>query len=126
MNIFKKLYKLYTRHLADILLIGIIFTLIFLTQYIPYINIFVVNFDPALTGIVVAWIIFYFMVKPSTTKIIMWSLFIFLISYIFLLFNQLKGGEIISSLTYVMIFTAVILEIRRLKKIWTKILHSQK
>ncbi len=118
---FQKFYNLYTKHLPDLLIIATIFTLVYLTQYIPYLNIFILNFDPLLSGIVIAWVIFYFIVKPQTSKIITWSLFIFLISYIFLIFNQPKGGEILASLTYAMIFTAVIIEVRRLKKIGTKI-----
>ncbi len=115
MNFFMRLYKLYKEHVADIILVVLIFFLVYLIKYIPYLNIFILNFDPVLSGIVVAWIIFYLILKPEISKIIMWALLIFIINYFFLIFNQSKIGEIFASLTYAMLFTAVILEVKKLK-----------
>lgn len=112
----RKLYESYKKYIPEILLAVIVFTLTLSTQNIPYLNVLIVSFDPILTGVVVVWIVFYLIINPPVKKILAWALFIFLTSFIFVILHGGKIGEMIASLSYAMIFTAVIKEISELRK----------
>lgn len=118
MGIIKKFYELYKIHLADVIFVSIFIVFIYSIQFIPYLNIIIVNFDPVLSSIVGAWIIFYIIATPKTVKIFIWALSIFVFNYIFVaVFYQLKIAELLSSLSFAMLFTAVIVEIVKLRKL---------
>jgi len=115
----RKFYELYKRHLADVIFVSIFVVFIYSIQFIPYLNILIVNFDPVLSSIVGAWIIFYIITTPKTFKIVVWALTIFAVDYIFVAaFSQLKIAELLSSLSFAMLFTAVIVEIVKLRKLF--------
>lgn len=105
-------------HLADVIFISIVIVFIYSIQFIPYLNIIIVNFDPVLSSIVGAWILFYVIAAPKTVKIFIWALSIFVFNYIFIAISyQLKIAELLSSLSFAMFLTAIIVEIVKLKKI---------
>jgi len=111
----KKIYELYKKYLPDILLLITVFFLIFFASNIPYINLIIVNIDPLLTSIVAVWILFYLLKTPDTKKIMISALVIFLINYILVLLHREKIAELLSSLSFSMIFTAAIVELVNLK-----------
>ena len=115
-NKFKRFYELYKLYLPEALLAIIVFVLVFSTKNIPYLNVLIVSFDPVLTGVVAVWIVFYLILNPPARKILSWALLIFLTNFIFVILHKEKIGEIIASLSYAMIFTAVIAEIFNLRK----------
>lgn len=113
----RKFYELYKRHLADVIFVSIFVVFIYSLQFIPYLNILIVNFDPILSSVVGAWVIFYIITTPKTDKIILWALAIFVVDYVFVAaFSQLKIAEMLSTLSFAMLFTAVIVEIVKLRK----------
>lgn len=113
----RKFYELYKKHLADVIFVSVFVVVIYSIQFIPYLNILIVNFDPVLSSIVGAWIIFYIITTPRTVKMIVWALAIFAADYVFVAaFYQLKIAEMLATLSFAMLFTAVIVEIVKLRK----------
>jgi len=111
----RKFFEFYKRHIPEILLAVIVFTLTASTQDIPYLNILIVSFNPVLTGVIAVWIVFYFVINPPVKKIFIWALLIFLANFVFVVFHRERIGELIASLSYAMFFTAVIAEISEMK-----------
>ena len=116
MNIIKKLYNLYKQYLADILLLILVFFLVYFARNIPYLNILILNIDPLLTGVVIVWIIYYLIKTPSASRIMKFALILFVSNYFLVLINRVQIAELLSSLSFSMIFTAIIVEILRLKR----------
>lgn len=115
----RKFYELYKKHLADVIFVFVFVVIIYSIQFIPYLNILIVNFDPVLSSIVGAWIIFYIITTPKTVKIFVWALGIFIADYIFVAaFYQVGIAEMLATLSFTMLFTAVIVEIVKLRKIF--------
>lgn len=116
-NSIRKFYELYKRHLADVIFVSVFVAIIYSIQFIPYLNILIANFDPVLSSIVGAWIIFYIITTPKTASMVVWALAIFALDYIFVAaFYQLKIAEMLATLSFAMLFTAVIVEIIKLRK----------
>ncbi len=116
MKILTKLYKLYKKHLPDLILILAIFYIVFFSQYIPYVNLFVANFDPSLAGIVAIWIVYYFLVSPKVSKIFIFSLAILILAFPLVLISKTRAAEFLASLSYSMLMIGVIVEILNLRK----------
>lgn len=116
MKILAKLYKLYKEHLPDLILILAIFSLVFFAQYVPYINLFVSNFDPFLAGVIAIWIMYYFLALPRVSKIFISSLVILFVAFPLVLIDKIRAAEFLASLSYSMLMTGVIIEILNFKK----------
>lgn len=117
MNPVKNFYHLYKKHLPDVIMVIFIFGFVYAAQYIPYLNIFILNFDPITTAVVVLWILFYLIVTPSMNKIIVWGMIIFVSSSFFsAILYQVKVAEAFASLTYSMLCTVIIIKIFELRR----------
>lgn len=116
MKLPNRIYEFYKTHLHDILLLIVVFLLVFFARNIPYINLLIINLDPFLISIVMLWVIFYFLKTPSPTRVIKAALIIFVLSYFFVLFRRQYVAELFSSLSFVMLFTAAIVDAIKLKK----------
>lgn len=115
----RKFYELYKKHLADVIFVSVFVIIIYSIQFIPYLNILIVNFDPVLSSIVGAWIIFYIITTPKTVKMIVWALAILAFDYVFVAaFYQLKIAEMLATLSFAMLLTAAIVEIVKLRKLF--------